>query len=245
MRILFIVLLGLLIGSASFGATRRAVKVKKTVINEDSVKVSLPDAHLESSTAKVEEPVAYWHPRLEVVVSSWSPRDLENASIIDGASPWQVSGMPYFSAGVLINPWDTGFASQLAFKLGLGFASLTRQATLQYLSTSEIVNQGAYLIPVQAGVEYSPSVLTWKNVSGHLGVFVMPTMLLTQRSAMDDGTSSVGVPFQMTLGSQIDLKKWVSIPMQLTVDWVATYGGIRGGGNLFGTGIGAGIRTAL
>lgn len=218
----------------------------------DDVRVLLPTG--ESSEIRAPAPTAApvrvladnEAPALEFDVSSWNPSSLTLNSELPSASAFSGSGLPYLSAAYVDSPILRGKAGTLSLRGGVSLFHLERTGTVEVPGAPEDYVQGAYIIPVELGVEARPSVLQWRKAQVYFDAGILPTLMLTERSPFDDGRTLFGLPARFLVGGSYDVRGLlpVSTPTFFELGVSQTVGSVSEG-SMNGTGILAGVRVAI
>jgi hypothetical protein len=166
----------------------------------------------------------------ELGFSSWRP----NLS-----APARIGQLTGFSAGAVptvsisdISP----ILGDLSLELGLSLITENRFGTLTAAGLSERLQETAYVGQLRVGTRYSP----WQLLEGRLRPFVsvnlLPTMVVSKRSAFDDGISDMGVGAEFGLGAATRIWKQVNFDLKISQEV-----GKAGDSSLNGFAAGAGL----
>ena len=123
---------------------------------------------------------------LELRASSWQPKQLVLSSYSTSLSEFKNMGVP--ELGIIYNKPLNG---RLNLEIGFDLLALKRTGSITSGGQQIALEQDAYLPQARIGLDYllvDPA----KTVRPYLGVAVSPTLILTKRSAVDDGISSFG-----------------------------------------------------
>jgi hypothetical protein len=189
--------------------------------------VSMEQAQRERS----ERPVG----SLEAGVSSWQPSDLRVFSRLSDPSDFSLAGPPQINLNAV-----TPLGREFNLKLGAGFLALERTATLTAAGQSADQSQTIYITSARLGGEYAPRALATTYLRPYLTATVIPSLLVTGRTALNDGESLFGVPFEVGGGTLIHVLE--SLDLNLSVQEVL--GKIKDS-NMNGFGLSAGVRVPL
>ncbi len=183
--------------------------------------------------------------RFEIFTSNWSPSNFKMDSRIPHASAFEATATPPLSFHFLAQPWNNPTWGAFTLKIGGGFSHLKRYGFLPETLSNIPSEQSLLILTGRLGIEFIPSLLQTKYVSLHTCLSMLPALLLTERSVFDSGISATGVLGQIEIGLISNLK-WISqaLDLELNIEFFSTYGSLNQG-NLFGTGIGAGIRIPI
>lgn len=179
---------------------------------------------------------------IEFTLSSWSPQQLELDSFMNDASAFTPGMFPTVSANLL---FPTNFLSSipgvsLVPEVGISFLQMTRTGTLKFSGFLETTEQVLALIPLRIGVRLQPQFIRLKKLTPYLGFKLLPTAALSPKCAMSDGKPVLGLPVQLTLGSEFRI---LNTQMNLGIE--STFGSLhtqKASGNFFGLGISIGIQ---
>jgi len=172
---------------------------------------------------------------LEAGVSSWLPRSVKSSSRLANPSSYQTINAPALALNAILpmNP-------ALNLKTGLGLLMLHRFGELNAVGQDTDQEQLAYLVSVRMGVEWAPLSLATRRFRPYLGGNLLPTLMLTNRSALDSGSSDFGLPVELSAGSLVLISETFSVSLGVT----EVLGKVADS-NLTGFGMNAGLRVAL
>jgi hypothetical protein len=175
---------------------------------------------------------------LEMGVSSWAPKNLAISSSIANPNGFgtQVPELDFS----FITPIHLRSSENFNWKFGLGLMSLTRNGDLNVGGQTVSDQQTAYLASLKLGAEYLPKQFANKNFSPFASLALVPTLVTTSRSDLDEGTSQFGVPVELQVGTLVHLVK--------AADLTVGFDGVLGkasSSNLSGVGVNAGVRVSL
>lgn len=218
-----------------------------SVANADQVTVAIPKTQIAIQSREfepIEKPLVPM--RAEVFASSFMPSSMTLPSRVDETSKFARSGLPAMGLSVLSRNFaDTGLLSQVSARFGASALHMRRTARMVYLGTVGQFEQDAYLLPLEAGLVFSPRSLAANLSSIHFEPYfeasVLPTAVLTSRSVMDDGESYAALMGRARAGMVTSLAQtpWA---VNLAVD--QTVGSIQGA-SVSQTAFTLGIRAAL
>jgi len=173
---------------------------------------------------------------LEAGVSSWLPRSVNSSSRLANPSDYETVNAPALALNAIlpINP-------ALNAKVGLGLLMLHRFGDLNAVGQDTDQEQLAYLASIRLGLEWAPLSLATRRFRPYIGGNLLPTMMLTNRSALDSaGTSDFGLPVELGAGSLVLISETLSVNLGVT----EVLGKVADS-NLTGFGMNAGLRVAL
>jgi hypothetical protein len=175
---------------------------------------------------------------IEMGVSSWAPKNLAISSSISNPNGFgtQVPELDF----AFITPIKLRSSENFNWKFGFGLMSLTRGGDLNVGGQTFSDEQTAYLASLKLGAEYLPKQFANKNFSPFASLALVPTLVTTSRSDLDEGTSQFGVPVELQAGALVHLIK--------AADLTVGFDGVLGkasSSNLSGVGVNAGVRVSL
>ena len=172
---------------------------------------------------------------VDLSISSWQPKDIQMSSRIQNATGFTDAGVPTIQLSTL-HPL-TNWAS---LKLSLGLASLHRYGTLDAAGQSTKQEQMAYLPYLGLGAEFTHPALSTRLLKPYFSASLQPSLVITTRSAFDDGQSALGFPFGVGAGVLVHAFKTADINIGAT----ETLGSVKNS-DVSGLGLNAGVRLAL
>lgn len=199
---------------ASTKSHRKAKKKAQpdSVLNQQLSDVSVPMAHGELQ-AEVAADVAQREranaPRtlVEVAASTWKPSRVTTGSRIAGTTDFATKGIPATSVSFL-----SPIAGRVLYaEFGLGFLPVERSATLETGAIRVPQTQNGYIGTVRLGVQAMPWLLFGDRLLPYASAAALPSLLVTRRSAFDDGVSDTGVPFELGAGAIVRISRPLSL----------------------------------
>jgi hypothetical protein len=193
-------------------------RVKKPILSASEKQDVVQDISLPMAKGELQEEVAAEQAqreranapktKLEAGVSTWQPNAVNLPSRIRSTGAFHTSGLPTIEAG-LFSP----LSRQLHLEFGVGLLALKREATLQTSGLKVKQEQDAYITFLRLGVAYSPWSLLGDTVTPYVSGALRPALIVTRRSAFDDGVSQVGIPFEAGAGAVVRIVKPVSLDL--------------------------------
>ena len=214
---------------------------------DQTIRVPLSQGSAPFSAEKLKIPAApASEMSLALAVSSWSPEELRLDSQLPDSSSFATHGLPSLSAALTLPPLLRGSSGQLSLRTGLTYLGLRRSGTLRSATSTETLTQDANLFSAEAGLEARPALLQWRRAGMYLDAALLPSLLITRRSAFGDGRAIAGLPARFALGWTFDLAGSLSWSTPLWMDvGVAQLFGNESEGSLNGAGVHAGVRLAI
>jgi hypothetical protein len=182
--------------------------------------------------------------QLELSVSSWAPDALNTSGRLPSTS-YNFFAAPPVTASYLFSLWNQPKAGDLMIKLSGGFDVLQRTSTVNTPGGGLGTSQNAYLLPLTAGVEFTPSATRVGAWAFHVGTSAGAMLFFSERSPIDDGVSTAGIIALLNAGAESNLR-WLarSTDLKLSLDLVGSLGTVDGG-SLAGLGVSAGVKIPL
>jgi len=216
--------------------------IQPETIENESQEVSVPMALTSSQLdeeisteqaqrARAERPTG----ALELGVSSYQPNGLQTVSRIADSSAFGLVGPPQINLNGV-----TPFGQNWNMKFGVGFLAMDRTGDLGTAGQTESDQQTAYLISGRVGAEYIPASFATTHFRPYLTGALLPSLVMTSRSAFDDGSSAFGVPIEVGAGTLVHILTSVDLNLAIT----GTFGKIQDS-NMNGLGLNAGVRFPL
>ena len=232
--VLSVVTLAALMGSAQASS----VHSKKIEDESQDLSISLSPNKLELETAseqaqreRADRPLG----AMEAAISSWEPTNLQPPTRISNASSFGLAGPPSLNFNV-IDPINRNFN----LKGGLEFVSLQRSGTLDAAGISSREQQTAYVPAIRIGGEYTAVRYSNRLFKPYVSAAILPTAVITSRSAFDDGEADFGIAGELAVGTLIH----VSNSMDVNVSVSEVVGKVNSS-DLTGFGVNAGVRVPL
>ena len=173
---------------------------------------------------------------LDFSVSSWQPSSLQPPTrISSNVSGWSLAGPPTLNLNGL-DPVGQNFN----MVLGLQFLALERSGNLNTAGLSTTQTQTAYIPSVRLGAQYAPVKFSTKLFRPYVSAAILPTAVITGRSAFDDGESDFGVAGEAAIGTLIHVSSLFDATLE-----VSEMVGKVSSSTLNGFGVGAGVRVGL
>ena len=172
--------------------------------------------------------------QMEVTMSSWAPQSLSLQTLVKNAGAFQ-SVLPQTAVH-----FYTPIATDLSLKYGVQFSLFGRTARVIGAGLNVLESQYAYLPSGVAGVEYTPNVLSTHLVQPYLAATALPSLLFTNRSALHEGETNMGLLGEFDAGILLKLSNTWLINMSAS----QTVGKIQKS-NLQGFGVKGGVRVSL
>jgi hypothetical protein len=145
---------------------------------------------------------------IELGVSSWKPKRATVYSRIPGTTDFETKSIPSLDATVFA-PLFGWRDLQLAG--GLGFLALRRTATITGAGLNLPQDENGYILSARLGVTYSPYKFFADRVTPYFEAALLPSVLITRETSFDSGTSDMGVPFELGMGTLVGVYKTLSI----------------------------------
>lgn len=213
----------------------------------DEVKVTIPRTQIAIQSREfepIEKPAV--PVRAEAFVSSFSANEMMLPSRVADTSRFERSGFPMAGLSVLTRSFSNeGFGASLSARFGIAALHVRRTARLTYLGTVGNFEQDAYLVPLEAGLVYSPHSLAANldalGVAPYLEASALPTAMFTSRSVMDDGESYGAIMGRARAGAVFSLN---GTPWAINAALDRTQGSVRGS-SLSQTSFTVGFRASL
>ena len=226
---------------ASLSSAYAATVINQGVIENETQDLSIPltsnklDTELsveQSQRERAERPTG----ALEFGVSSWEPNGIQPpARINSNVSSFGLAGPPTLNLNG-IQPVGRDFN----LVGGLQFLALQRTGNLNASGLSSAETQTAYIPSLRLGAQYSPTRLSTKLLRPYVSAAILPTAVITGRSAFDDGETDFGVAGEAGIGTLIH----VSQAFDIDVNASEMVGKVSAS-TLNGFGVGAGVRVGL
>lgn len=186
----------------------------------------------QSQRERAERPIG----SVEFGISTWEPSGLQPPSRINSnVSTFGLVGPPTMNLNG-IEPLGHDFS----MVLGLQFVALQRSGDLSAPGLSTTQEQTAYVPSVRLGAQYSPVKYSNKLFRPFAEAAILPTAVITSRSAFDDGEADFGVGGEVGLGTLIHVSSAFDVNVNLT-----ELVGKVSSSTLNGFGVGAGVRVGL
>jgi hypothetical protein len=197
----------------------------------DSVKVPVPGSGVTQDgpdTRLVPQPDF-----LDVSMSTWAPSQMRPYSILPTVSGFSTS-FPGISVSYLSVIQKNSFGT-FSYRLGLEFRKETRSAP-------GFTNESLYLLTARIGAEWKPNLVQTQYFSPFVGFSLLPTLATASdtTSTYDNGISSVVLPVEFDLGTEIPLSSSL-YAIRLTFAGQLVLGSVLGS-NVVGTGVIGGVR---
>ena len=230
---------GLLLLSLPNANARPRSKTHNADPSPPSTTVDIPGSHLIVNPTPTPVPEISW---INFGVNTYSPGSLNLPSRFASANNFSRIGFP----GLFVNYLRPIFGGDFNFKAGLNWLGLSRTATITSSGTTSTGEQDANLFSVRLGIEYSPEKLAGPIFSPYLGASILPSFVLSGRSACDDGSTYFGLPVEFALGTRVKLSG-IGLPFENTdLDFsVNAVAGSVKGSSAGGIGAGIGLRVGL
>jgi hypothetical protein len=217
-----------------------ASSIQPTTIENESQDISIPmtqsnlDEEISVEQAQRErasQPTG----AIEIGLSSYEPNGLQTVSRIADSSAFGLVGPPQINLNGV-----TPFGRNWNMKFGVGFLAMDRTGDLGAAGQTESDQQTAYLISGRVGGEYIPASLATTHFRPYLTGALLPSLVMTSRSAFDDGSSAFGVPIEVGAGTLVHILTSLDLNIAVT----GTFGKIQDS-NMNGLGLNAGVRFPL
>lgn len=231
-----------LLAVLSVASTAHAASViNQGVIEDETQNLQIPltsnklDTELsveQSQRERAERPTG----ALEFGVSSWEPSGIQPpARINNNVSSFGLAGPPTLDLnGIQPVGRDINLIG------GLQFLALQRSGNLNTAGLSSTETQTAYIPSLRLGAQYAPVRISTKLLRPYVEAAILPTAVITGRSAFDDGETDFGVAGEAGIGTLIHVFEAFDIDVSAT-EMV----GKVSASTLNGFGIGAGVRVGL
>jgi outer membrane protein W len=154
---------------------------------------------------------------LELRVSSWQPKQLQLSSYSNSLSAFKNMGVPQLGIS-----YEKPLNGRLSLEIGTSLLALQRSGSITSGGQQIALEQDAYLPQLRAGLQYL-FVDSAKPLRPYVGAAISPTLILTKRSAVDDGISSFGFTYEAGLGTLVRL----SALLDLDINASETLGNIN------------------
>ncbi|MGK5082185.1 hypothetical protein WDW37_02685 [Bdellovibrionota bacterium FG-1] len=181
---------------------------------------------------------------LEFSTSSWIPESLVIDSMVSNASAFRGAGVPQLSMGFISPAFLVRGPFQVSWIAGLSFLRLKRDAQWTVNGAPSSGIQALDLFPLRAGVEGVDVFSSW--FLGFVDLAFCPSLLITERSVLDEARIRGALPLEFSMGLGNDLR-WLNTSLrgaQLRVGFLVTSGGFISG-DLSGRGVRAGFSFPL
>lgn len=145
------------------------------------------------------------HPQLQLGSSTWLPANLKLPSYIPASSFDRVL-FPE-TAILLVFPLTTEahLGGHWYAKAGLQYQSMSRSGSLDAGGITSPLSDTLYWLGVKAGTSWYPDSLQTRRLMPYAGASLIPSLLLTQRSAFSDGLSIPALPLQLEIGADLSI----------------------------------------
>ncbi|MBS1959134.1 MAG: hypothetical protein JST80_06680 [Bdellovibrionales bacterium] len=174
---------------------------------------------------------------LGLSMGNWAPEGITFSNRIQSPAKFE-NPMPYFSLSVTAPSIASGRLGSLVPKFGIMVSRQDRRDNLADGTQSS--PQNLYLVPILAGIQFNPEVAHFGRLQAYVGLSVVPTIAMTDRSVFDDGETTLGWMGMGELGANFK----VSSGLLLDVHGLLTRGSLKGN-NLAAGGFGAGFGVLL
>jgi hypothetical protein len=172
---------------------------------------------------------------MELNLSSWEPSSLQPPTRISNAGSFGLAGPPTLQLNGI-----TPLSRDLNLVTGLQFLAMDRSADLGVDGNDDSETQTAYVPSIRLGIQYAPVKFSSKLFRPYVSAAVLPTAVITGRTAFDDGETDFGVAGEAGAGTLVH----VSSAFDLNVNITETIGRVTTS-SLNGFGVGAGVRVGL
>ena len=172
---------------------------------------------------------------IEAGLSSWIPSNLQTPSRLSNPGAYVGTGIPALDVN-LLRPLNSAFN----LKLGMGLLMTHRFADLNVLGETQSEEETASIISARLGVEFLIPKISTPVFRPYLTGALLPSMVLTNRTALDQGNNYFGVPVEFGVGSLVALTKTFGLDLGVT----ETLGSINGS-SISGMGVNALVRLPL
>lgn len=211
------------------------------------VKVAIPKTQIAIQSREfepIEKPAVPF--RAEAFVSSFSANGFSLPSRVEDTSRFQRSGLPMSGLSVLTRSFaNEGLGASCSARFGLSTLHMRRTARMSYLGTVGNFEQDAYIVPLEAGLVYSPQRFAVHfralEMAPYFELSALPTAVFTSRSVMDDGESYGSFIGRGRAGAVFSLSQ---TPWAINAAVDRTQGSIRGS-SLSQTSFTVGLRASL
>jgi len=223
-----------------FTSTVQAAPIKNDKLNNDPQDLNIPlspsqiDVEIENDVIQRDR-ASQPNTQIELGVSSWQPKNLQAPAYSNAVSGFSVQNAPDLNLSVLI-PINT----MLNFNVGGSFLTVSRSSNLVSPGLSSSQDQTGYLPSVRVGVEYQPQYFGSRVFHPYAQFSLLPSLFITNRSGIDAGESTFGLPVQLGAGVLISFTKIMALNLGVSQVW-----GSAGDSDLAGFGVNAGVRVAL
>jgi len=148
---------------------------------------------------------------IEAGISTWIPSQLQTPSRLSNPSSYTSAGFPEINFN-LLNP----LSSSLNLKLGMGVLLTHRFADLNAIGQVQSEEETASIVSARLGVEYFFAKISTPVFRPYLSGAVLPTMIMTNRTALDAGNNYFGLPIELCVGSLVAITKTFGFNFGLT-----------------------------
>jgi hypothetical protein len=165
-----------------------------------TVAVDLPEMRSMSAKERAKEPAT----RLELLLSSWTPRAISFESRARDTGAFTPSMLPRVSVAA-VPALASLEAGTISARFGAGILPMEREGKISYASTVQTETQSLYLLPGEVGLQFEPTLLQWQGLAFQLGASARPTLAILSRSALGDSKTQTGMGYELSAGGSYDL----------------------------------------
>ena len=139
---------------------------------------------------------------IEGGISTWLPSQLQTPSRLPNPTAYTGTGVPALNINVL-NP----IGNSLNLKIGAGLLLTHRYADLNAIGLTQSEEETASIISARLGVEYLNAKISTPVFRPYINAAILPTVVLTNRTALDAGGNYFGFPVELGVGSLVAITK--------------------------------------
>lgn len=193
-----IVAAALAVASApAWAQPRRTIKIEAPKAQNFSVTAPQSELDILSQIRQEEEtpPSSF-----ELGASSWSPSGFSRSQFDGRSSDFSRTSLPVLSINRIAPLVWFSKGAALAWKAGLGFASLERSATVVTAGVPISGRQNLALLSARLGLEYQAPRFAKDLLQPYAGIAALPTLATAPASLLGRRVNAIGLPFEAGLG---------------------------------------------
>jgi len=149
--------------------------------------------------------------KVEIGFSSWQPYKLNTFSRVSDLSDYETVGVPATNIGLY-----TPVSRTVDIELGLDFLVMRREGSVIASGINVRQDQTAYITSLRFGASYSPWSLLKEKLHPYFSAALLPTMVVTRRTAFDDGVNDLGLPMELGLGGVVQITKPIALNLGIS-----------------------------
>lgn len=137
--------------------------------------------------------------KLEVSISSWSPKKFSEASRLSQTRDFESGSVPRLSINRSFSEWNfETFA--IAPKLGFSYLKIQRKGELSVAGASVEIEQEGKLAFLRAGLEFVPHLIIYGVLEPTYGLSFTPSWLQLPTSEFNEGVNRADIALEHFLG---------------------------------------------